>query len=63
MGKGRLGNMHQKQPATAAGGKGCSDLLQHIHRGQHLEAETQPDPAETISSAHHVCSKEEATGI
>lgn len=50
----RVGNMHQKQPATAAGGKACSGLLQHIHRGQHLDAEIQPDPAETVSSAHHI---------
>lgn len=54
MGRGRLGNPHQKQPATAAGGKACGGLLQHIHRGQHLNADTQPEPAETTSSAHHV---------
>lgn len=54
MGRGRLGNMHQKQPATAAGGKACGGLLQHIHRSQHLDAETQPDPAETVSSAYDI---------
>lgn len=46
--------MHQKQPATAAGGKACSGLLQRI-TGASISMQRQNlTLAETVSSAHHI---------
>lgn len=48
------GNMHQEQPAAAAGGEACGWLLQHKRRGQHHDAETQHDRTDCVLCTPHL---------